>query len=41
MDANYKSLCLDMSKPILETNVMMKGPFIGLTGYSWHKASTG
>jgi len=33
LEAGYKALRLDVSKRIIETDVTLSGPFIGLTGY--------
>jgi hypothetical protein len=33
LEAGYRALRLDLKKRIIETNVTMSGPFIGLTGY--------
>jgi hypothetical protein len=33
LEAGYRALRLDLKKRLIETNVTMSGPFIGLTGY--------
>lgn len=33
VEAGYKALSVKVNKPILTTDIMMHGPYIGLTGY--------